>query len=263
MPPPNIEALIQPFLESSHRPLKFLESAICQLLYEDKFILVINKRPGFLTHPTDREEEKTVRGALNRYMTSRYKRRAGVTAVHRLDRGTSGILVFAKDERTADSLIEQFKDRKPKRSYIAIVAGDLAKSSGSIESHLITDQFLNQKSTTDTVNGKLAITHYEVLGRLKGASLIQVRLETGRRNQIRVHFSEMNHPVLGDTRYESQKSGHKNWKYRRLALHAASLGFTHPVTSEEMNFSAALPDEFLRFFGIPVVSTRRFDARKG
>jgi 23S rRNA-/tRNA-specific pseudouridylate synthase len=93
--------MLQSFLASSHRPLKFRESSICQLLYEDKCILVIDKRAGFLTHPTDNEEVKTVRGALNRYMTARYKRRSGVIAVHRLDRGTSGILVFAKDDRIA------------------------------------------------------------------------------------------------------------------------------------------------------------------
>lgn len=252
----SLEDLIGPYLTSSHRPLKFRENAICQLLYEDKGLLVIDKKAGFLTHPTDKEEPKTVRGALNRYMVSRYKRRGSVIAAHRLDRGTSGILVFAKDERTAEHLINQFKDRKPKRTYLALVAGTLKDDKGTLESYLFTDSFLNQKSTDDPTRGKIAITHYEVLARIHGATLIKVNLETGRRNQIRVHFSDLGHPVLGDTRYLSEAAEHKRWNYKRLALHAASLAFDHPVTRRELNFSSALPVEFLRFCGLAVQSNQ-------
>src|SRR5207253_1439162 len=143
------------------------------------------------------------------------------------DRDTSGILVFAKDTRTAERLIEQFKAHEPRREYVAIVAGRLPEG-GTFESRLVTDRFLNQRSTRDADRGKHAVTHYRVVEFLPDTSLVKVVLETGRRNQIRVHFSERGHPVLGDRRYQSRLAEHPRWKAARLALHARSLGFSHP-----------------------------------
>ena len=240
---------LRPFLSSSHKPLPFRESRICRLLHEDRALLVIEKHAGVLTVPTERGEERTVIGALGRYMRARYRSKAGPIAVHRLDRGTSGVLVFAKDRRAADNLIEQFRGRKPARIYIAILAGRLAADSGTIRSHLTTDRFLNQRTTRNQVKGEEAITHFKVLARGTDTTLVRVQLETGRRNQIRAQFADRGHPVLGDDRYATAIARHRRWPRSRLALHAATLGFTHPFQDKPLEFAVALPLEFVRFAG--------------
>jgi 23S rRNA pseudouridine1911/1915/1917 synthase len=154
------------------------------------------------------------------------------------------LLVFAKSLAIAQTLRDQFAERKPKRRYLAFVAGRVEQERGTIRSYLATDKNLNRHSTTDKSAGQLAITHYQVLERWPDVTLVAVRLETGRRNQIRVHFAEMGHAVLGDRRYGTTEGPHPAWPYRRLALHAESLGFTHPVTGQELEFHAPLPAEF-------------------
>jgi 23S rRNA pseudouridine1911/1915/1917 synthase len=144
-------------------------------------------------------------------------------------------------------LKDQFAASKPEREYIAIVAGHLEKPHSTFESLLATDKDLSRFSTEDKEIGQLAITHYRVIARLQNTTLVQVRLETGRRNQIRVQFAETGHPVLGDTRYRPELAAHPHWPHKRLALHARLLGFEHPVTGQPLRFEAALPDEMERF----------------
>jgi 23S rRNA pseudouridine1911/1915/1917 synthase len=131
--------------------------------------------------------------------------------------------------------------------YVAIVAGIWARDSGTIRSYLATDDDLNRYSTNRSDQGELAVTHFAVREQWSDASLLEVRLETGRRNQIRVHLAEAEHPVLGDPRYRPQQAEHWAWPYRRIALHAESLGFEHPRTGEPLSFHSSWPKEFRDF----------------
>jgi 23S rRNA pseudouridine1911/1915/1917 synthase len=215
-----------------------------QVLHQDDALVVVNKEAGLLTVATDRRESQNLLDLLSTLIHP--NRRSKLGLVHRLDRDTSGLLVFGQDRGAAESLIAQFAARKPTRIYAALVKGILKDKEGTIRSHLKTDKALNQRSQSNG-RGELAITHYEVLETFKDATLIQVRLETGRRNQIRAHFAEMGHPILGDQRYQVARAQHPAWPHLRLALHARSLGFEHPLTGKTMHFESDLPEEFLRF----------------
>jgi len=223
------------------------KSKIFDLVFEDEHLIVVDKKAGYLTVPTEAREKNTLVGALSGYLTRGGSRRKLVSIVHRLDRDTSGLLVFGKDERTAELIRQQFAARKPQREYVAIVAGSLTESTGTFRSNLYTDQFLNQRSTKDEDKGKLAITHYKVVEELQDATVVAVTLETGRRNQIRVHFAEKGHPVIGDVRYKTDLATHRHWRHKRLALHAALLGFDHPVTKRRLEFRSPRPVEFQEF----------------
>ena len=235
------------------KPRRRFVSPAFELVYEDNFLLVVNKNAGFLSVPTgdwkhDRRGSITLIGEIRRYLSIKSGRELGATPIHRLDRDTSGLLVIAKSQKIAARIKEEFKARKPEREYQSIVIGKFKNSSGTFESHLATDSDLNQYSTDDEDSGKLAITHYKTVEVFPDTSRIQVTLETGRRNQIRVHFAEAGHPILGDVRYESEKARHPDWPYPRLALHAAKLGFNHPMLRKKLRFEAELPQEFQRFF---------------
>jgi 23S rRNA pseudouridine1911/1915/1917 synthase len=144
-------------------------------------------------------------------------------------------------------LIEQFKAHKPDRVYIAIVSRLLRRNTGTFRSYLGTGKGLKEYSIGDPTRGKLAITHYSVQKKLKDTTVVEVRLETGRRNQIRVHFADHGHPVLGDPRYGRKKSAHSGWPETRIALHARSLGFEHPAAGAPLHFDTPLPDVMIRF----------------
>ena len=220
-------------------------------IYEDEHLMVVNKSPHVFTVPAKTDKGKTLVAALEQHITREVQRSrnrpAHVHIVQRLDRGVSGVLVAAKSAKIAADLREQFASRKPKRQYIAIVSGEIEQRQGTIRSHMATAKNLNRYSTDKPGQGELAITHYQVIARPRGATALQVRLETGRRNQIRVHFAEAGHPVLGDKRYRPDLSVHPKWKARRLALHAATLEFVHPVTGKAMQFESPLPREFQPF----------------
>ena len=226
---------------------KAYTSRIFDLVYEDEHLVVVNKAAGYLTVPNHPGEPNTLVDAVRSYVNRGQKRGRPVAIIHRLDRDTSGLLVFGKTEKIGAQIISQFADRKPERVYIAIVSGMLEQNSGTMRSYLATDKDLNQRSVKNSEDGKLAITHYTVLSAFKDATVVRVTLETGRRNQIRVHFAELGHPVLGDQRYETESAKHRFWPHRRLALHAEVLGFTHPVTGKSMHFMAPVPAEFDRF----------------
>ena len=225
------------------RPRRNLGFAI---VFEDKHLIVVDKPADLLTVPTRRQETNTLQHKVEDYVRHVSKAH-GAYPVHRLDRGVSGLLVFGKTQEMVRQLKDQFAANKPEREYVAIVAGRLKEKLGTFESLLATDKDLNRFSTEDAAIGQLAITHFRVVARLKGATLVQVRLETGRRNQIRVHFAEAGHPVLGDPRYQAELASHPQWPYERLALHARLLGFDHPVTGQAMRFEAPLPPEISRF----------------
>ena len=227
------------------KPMPNRDSAF-ELLHEDDHLVVVNKSPHVFTVPTPREKGKTLLEAVERHVNGRQSARSPrqVVVVHRLDRGVSGVLVFAKERRVAADLMKQFAAHTPRRLYVAIVHGHLNSQKGTFRSHMATGRTLKRYSTRNPSRGELAITHYEVTGHARGASMVRVQLETGRRNQIRVHFAEAGHPVLGDRRYRPDLASHPHWKAKRLALHAASLEFVHPITGRSMKFQTPLPREF-------------------
>lgn len=217
-----------------------------RVIFHDESILVVNKPANLLTVPTPHRESKTLLSLVNHYL-ERESPDSQAYCVHRLDRGVSGLLVFAKSISMAEIVRSQFAARKPDRQYVAICAGVWPEKKATIRSFLATDENLNRYSTSDREAGELAITHIEVAKLWDDASLLKIHLETGRRNQIRVHLAEANHPILGDPRYRSHQATHRHWPYRRLALHAESLGFEHPVTGEKLSFTSSWPDEFRAF----------------
>lgn len=216
-----------------------------RVVFEDSDLIVVDKAAHLLTVPTRKGERNT----LVEGVTQHVRRGGGRTAIviHRLDRGTSGLLVFAKTERVADALREQFRLRKSEREYLALVAGAMEDEAGTFHSRLGTSKSLQRHSVDEGEEGEEAITHWTVRRRLRGATFVSAQLETGRRNQIRVQFAEAGHPVLGDERYEPEQARHPRWKARRLALHAATLGLIHPRTGAVLRFESPLPAEFERF----------------
>jgi len=216
-----------------------------EIIFEDKHLIVVNKAAGVLTVPANPGDKDTLVQAVSRYLEHRGEReRAQV--VQRLDRGVSGVIVFGKSREVAEQLQTQFESRKPEREYAAIVKGAVPES-GKFESYLATTKNLQRYSTENPDDGELAITHYRLERLVHGCSFVRVWLETGRRNQIRVHFAEAGHPVLGDPRYRPDISAHSQWRAKRLALHAAVLGFRHPITKRDLRFEAPLPAGMRKF----------------
>src|ERR1700733_12612589 len=238
----------------AHESTKSGRSGPYRLVFEDSDLIVVDKAPGVLTVPTDRGETNTLLDAICRSL-GRRGHRGQVSVVQRLDRGTSGLLVFGKNPRVGRELAAQFRVRKAHREYAAIVAGRIERPSGTFESRLATARSLRRYSVRSGGAGEQAVTHYRVVRRMSDATYVRVTLETGRRNQIRVHFAEAGHPILGDERYSAETAGHPRWRYRRLALHASVLGFTHPRTHKALRFESPLPTEFEAFLG----STRTKD----
>jgi 23S rRNA pseudouridine1911/1915/1917 synthase len=217
-----------------------------EILYEDPHLLIVNKPPDLLTVPSPHGERTTLVSLLRRRLAERQAEDT-LFCVQRLDRGVSGVLVLARTRNIADQLQEQFAERKPQRRYLALVHGRPQPGSGTYRSYLKTDRRLNRYSCRKEEGGELAITHYTTLAEYADTSFVEVWLETGRRNQIRVHFAEAGHPILGDSRYGRALPPHRWWPYRRLALHAESLAFRHPVSQAMCEFQVPLPDEMCDF----------------
>lgn len=214
--------------------------------FEDDYLIVVDKAAGTLTVPTDHEEINTLVDRVSIYLShSRGAREAWL--VHRLDRDVSGLVVFGKQEGIAAKLIEQFRQRKPQRVYTAIVAGVVQSDEGTFHSHLATGKSLNRYVTRESPTTEAAITHYRVVRRMADATLVEATLETGKRNQIRVQFADAGHPVLGDPRYGVEHEPHPRWIRKRIALHARSLGFVHPVTEQPVQFESPLPAAIEKF----------------
>lgn len=213
------------------------------ILYEDKEVIVVEKPSGLLTMGTDRDKSRTVHSILNDYVRKGDPRsRNRVYIVHRLDRETSGILIFARSESVKKILQENWQDTD--KYYLTIVHGVLTNKEGTISSYLAENSAYSVYSTADPSSGKLSQTEYTVLKECNGLSLLEIHLLTGRKHQIRVHLSEKGHPVAGDKKY-----GKRNDAYATLALHARSITFTHPVSRKRLTFATAVPDIFVRLVG--------------
>ncbi len=248
-----IKIRLQPRPKESYQP----ENIHLDIIYEDDNLMIINKPAGMVMHPAQGNWSGTLVNALlwhNRKLMEMGKQfRAGI--VHRLDKDTSGIIVTAKDEFTHSNLAKQFSKRTIQRSYYAIVWGNIKKNRGTIEGKLGRHP-KHRKLFSVIDNGKTAVTHYRVLQRFELLTMVEVKLETGRTHQIRVHFSHIGHPLFGDATY-----GGRNARFgklttsqrtvcaeylalmKRQALHAKTLGFYHPVKEEWMQFESELPED--------------------
>ncbi|MBO6794168.1 MAG: RNA pseudouridine synthase [Balneolaceae bacterium] len=208
------------------------------VIYEDYDILVIEKIHGLLTVANAKESENTVVALLTDYVKKgNSKSKNELFIVHRLDRDTSGIMVFAKSNSVKEYLQHHWK--KSKKTYYTVVHGILNEKEGVISSYLTENKIHRVYSTKDREVGKLAKTEYKVIKESEKYSLVEINLLTGRKNQIRVHFSERGNPVVGDKMYGGKEKGIK-----RLTLHAASLRIKHPVTNEVMTFETEIPEYF-------------------
>jgi len=212
-----------------------------EILYDDDDLLVIHKPAGLLTVATLHERERTAYAYLRGYL-KRSDARQKIFIVHRLDKFVSGLLVFAKSEGIKASLQTQFQKHSIVRKYWAIVKGRVEKDQGTIQSHLAEDHSRRMHSTDTVSEGKRAVTHYRVLRRFSNLTSLEVTLETGRKNQIRAHMSELGHPVIGDKAYGSSID-----PIGRMGLHAFCLGFIHPRTQSQRTFQTAPPHEFRRY----------------
>ncbi|WP_372752384.1 RluA family pseudouridine synthase [Labilibaculum sp.] len=210
----------------------------CAILYEDQDIIVVDKVSGLLTMGSDRERQKTAYQHVTHYVKKgNVRSRNRIFIVHRLDKDTSGVLVFAKTVEAKTFLQTEWSNFSKK--YIAVVEGKLAEKEGIIESYLTENSIHRVFSIKNPNKGKYAKTAYKVFRESKYFSMLDIKLFTGRKNQIRVHFADMGHPVVGDKVY-----GIKGKGVKRLALHSASLTMQHPYTKKEMTFESSIPPFF-------------------
>lgn len=210
------------------------------VVYEDEAIIVIIKPAGLLSIATEKEKQRTAYYRLNAHFKER-DAAARIFVVHRLDRDTSGLLVFAKSEAAKRALQEQWPEVE--KRYVAVVEGVPAEPRGTISSCLRESKALRVHTVRGKGEGKMSVTHYAVREAGPEYALLDIALTTGRKNQIRVHLADLGHPVAGDKKY-----GAKSDPVGRLALHAAFLAFAHPFTGERLEFTAAMPKKFQALF---------------
>lgn len=210
------------------------------IIYEDKDIIVINKPSGLLTVATEKEKNKTAYHLVMEYLKKKNKNNR-IFIIHRLDKDTSGIIMFAKNERAKHLYQDNWNDIVKKRCYYAVIDGKMENKEGTIKSYLKENG--NMVYSVKDRSGKIAITEYKVLKEIKNISLLDINLRTGRKNQIRVHMKENKTPILGDLKY-----GEKSKLINRLALHAYKLELINPVTKKLLTFEVNMPNEFKTLF---------------
>jgi 23S rRNA pseudouridine1911/1915/1917 synthase len=224
------------------RPSKSSDTPF-EILWEDKHLVFVNKPAGLLTVPAEKHHDPCLAEALTDHYRRRGFKRFHLFIAHRLDRYTSGVLVFAKTPEALNGLKNIFEEHHLRRVYLAILVGELPENAGTLSDKLVERKSLKMtvvpegsKAKQDVKGARLAVTHYRVLERLPGHTVVEVKLETGRRNQIRVQFAERGFPLLGDQVY-----GTPSDSLDRQALHAELLGFRHPVTDEAITVTAPMP----------------------
>lgn len=217
------------------------KSRYVNLVYEDQYLVVIEKKPGILSMAAG-HKSLNVKTVLDDYFRQT-KQRCTAHVVHRLDRDTSGLMVYAKDMQTEQTLEHEWHNIVYDRRYVAVVSGEMEEDEGTIANWLKDNKaYVTYSSPVDN-GGKYAVTHFHVLDRTTEHSLVEYKLETGRKNQIRVHSADMNHPVCGDVKY-----GNGDDPIHRLCLHAYMLHFFHPVTRARMEFETPIPSQFRMLF---------------
>lgn len=217
------------------------KSRYVNLVYEDQYLVVIEKKPGILSMAAG-HKSLNVKSVLDDYFR-RTRQRCTAHVVHRLDRDTSGLMVYAKDMQTEQLLEDEWHNIVYDRRYVAVVSGEMMEDEGTIANWLKDNSaYVTYSSPVDN-GGKYAVTHFHVLDRTTEHSLVEYKLETGRKNQIRVHSADMGHPVCGDVKY-----GNGDDPIHRLCLHAYMLCFFHPITRRRMEFETPVPSQFKMLF---------------
>ena len=223
-------------------PVRRVTRSRLPIIYEDDEIIVINKPSGLLSIASDKEKSSTAYRMLTDYVQQKDKHNR-IFVVHRLDEDTSGVLMVAKNPKIQKALQDNWNDIVSKRGYYAIVDGVLKEKSGTIKTYLKKNAQNMMYSSKKKGDGQLAITNYKVVKETKDYSLLDVTIDSGRKNQIRVHLGEMGHYVVGDDKY-----GNPTNPLKRLGLHAYQLTLTHPFTGKKMDFKSPIPKEFLALF---------------
>lgn len=214
-----------------------LKHPMLKLVYEDDYFIVVNKANGLLTVATDLEKNKTAFRIISNYVKNQHPRNH-IFVLHRLDKDTSGLLVFAKSQEIQSEMQRNWERVVTDRKYVAVIEGCPEKMSGEITSYLCENKVFKVYSSANN-EGQFARTRYKIIKANKQYSLVELELETGRKNQIRVHMSEFGHSIVGDKKY-----GAKSNPIRRIALHAFKLTFIHPVTKQELDFQTPIPKSF-------------------
>ena len=229
-----------------HEDILIPEALDLPILYKDRYVAVVDKPAGMVVYPAAGHRSGTLMNALS-YYSDKLARvglplRPGV--VHRLDKETSGVMIVAVDDTAYYNLVEQFRRRAITRRYAALIYGSMKGEKGEIKSKIGRSASDRKKMSTRSRSGKEAITRWKVLQKYHGATMVDVKLSTGRTHQIRVHFAAEGHPVLGDRTYgriKEIRAQRQSIHFPRQMLHAAVLGFTHPSTGKYMEFSSSLP----------------------
>lgn len=224
------------------------------IAFEDEHLIVVDKPAGLVVHPAAGNLDGTLVNALLHHCKGSLSGIGGVARpgiVHRIDKDTSGLIVAAKTDRAHEGLARQFADHSIERRYLAITAGTPAPPAGTVDAPLARSP-TNRKKVAIVAAGKRAVTHYRTLQRLRDAALVECRLETGRTHQVRVHMASLGHALLGDPVYGRARQGHRKVLdaigFARQALHAARLGFVHPVTAARLAFDSPLPADMQELF---------------
>lgn len=214
-----------------------------KVVYEDEYLIAVEKASGILSIATDKEKEKTAYNIVKNYVKSRNPLEK-LFIVHRLDRETSGVMIFTKTEEMQQILQTNWQKMVLERTYVAVVEGKVEKNSDTIISYLKENSaFVTFSSDKEIEGSKKAVTHYTVLKRSKGFSLVEANIETGRKNQIRVHMQSLGHSVVGDKKYGATTN-----PLGRLGLHAKSIIFKHPKTGKVLSFQTGIPAKFSGMF---------------
>jgi len=214
-----------------------------RIVHEDADVIVIDKASGLLSMASETEKTKTAYSMLSEYV-KKFNPKNLIFIVHRLDRDTSGLMMFAKSKKVQEVLQKDWNNAIIERSYVVVVEGTVEKAEGSVTSWLKENKALVMYSSQTPDDGQKAVTHYKVLKTDKQFSLLEVKLETGRKNQIRVHMKDMGYPVTGDKKY-----GAKLNPIGQMGLHARVLSFKHPSSGKTLRFDTPIPGKFLKIFG--------------
>ena len=226
------------------------------IVYEDEHLLVVDKPAGLVVHPAAGNRDGTLVNALLHHCGGSLSGIGGVARpgiVHRIDKDTSGLVVIAKHDKAHEGLAKQFANHSIDRRYLAIVSGVPRQSEGTVDAPLARSPQNRKKiAIVAAGKGKRAVTHWKRLELLNDAALVECRLETGRTHQVRVHMASIGHPLVGDPVYGRGKTAHRKLlnqlDFKRQALHAAHLGFVHPVTKGRLSFDSALPSDMQELF---------------
>lgn len=257
---PAVKALAGDYLVTVPEPKPAHNEAqdiALEIVHEDDHLLVVDKPAGMVVHPAAGNFDGTLVNALLHHCAGRLSGIGGVARpgiVHRIDKDTSGLLVVAKTDVAHEGLAAQFAKHSIDRRYLSITSGIPVPAAGTIDAPLARSSANRKKiAVVGEGRGKRAVTHYRIIEPLRGAALVQCRLETGRTHQVRVHMASIGHPLLGDPVYgrvrNEQRDVLKRLNFHRQALHAAELGFVHPVSKENLSFKSALPSDIQELFG--------------